>query len=89
MTDAIFSCHTLKDGSDYVIAHIIYYKMKNGSDTTTMNVRIEASQMNDPTDINEAKTLADPVASRHKAVWFAAITPTITVDSGLNGPVTL
>jgi hypothetical protein len=72
----------LKDSDSSVVQWEMCYSVESGADTNTFVVVVEASEMTDPTDEAEAKTLANTKATALKTAWVTALansnTPTTT-----------
>lgn len=84
MADQITSCDTYKDGAT-IKYHALSYTLDNGKIFT---IYIDASEMVDPTDTTELKTLANAKAVDVKLSLTA--TPfNKLADTTLNGDVTI
>lgn len=84
MTDQITSCATYKDGA-IIKYHVIDYTLTSGKQ---FKIYVDASEMSDPSDNTELKTLANAKAADAKATLVAS-PQTETFDTTLNGDVTI
>lgn len=84
MADEIINCHTHKEDTT-IKYHVVTYRLDGGQE---FNVFIDATDMIDPSDENELKTLADAKATADKPSIIAAAL-TEEESSNLNGSVTL
>ena len=84
MADQIINCVTYKDGAT-VKYHVVTFELATGEKFT---IYIDSSEMADPTDTVELKTLAKTKAEDVK-VSITATPFTQTTDASLNGDVTL
>lgn len=91
MADKIINCRTVRNSDNSVDAHIVYYEVENGADKTTLSILIKGSDMTDPEDMDELKTLANAQADIDKTAWVATLSTkqTIATADTLNGDVTL
>jgi len=83
MSDLITNCNILKTPGGVLDHYEITFSVSISP--LPFTVTVLPSEMSDPTDMAELKTLACTKASAQKAILELVITQ----DSSLNGPVTL
>jgi len=83
MADEIMNCRTIKEGAT-IKTHQVFYKLDGGQ---KILISIDASELADPTDMAELKTVANIKATEVKTNLETVLTT--TNDSSINGNVTL